>query len=424
MDSLRINKKGIDSIRIILAIALVSLLAVSAFEVMNNGHEVKWTFTLGPSGHTGDYYSTQVANGTAYVYVFGSTQTVYALGPDGMTKWSIGVESYPVVSPNGTVYVQKKLAGGEGPSLCAYAPNGRLAWSYEVANGTFEQTTITPDGTVYTDHHLYPGGFTGYGFEFTALSSQGHLLWKQWSPYAPPYVVTDNGTILLANFDGNLTAYSPNGSVLWMKPLHQFFNSPVMDNGIIYTVDNLDAIDGEYADLCAIDLNGSLLWRYPGTAVNSNAGLIQCTSNPIIDSNGIIYFVRYNRTGANPYSSLFAINPNGTLRWEYRDSEIGTPAIHGDMVVFGSSSGLTELDLNGHVLWKVGGIFDVSYAHPAIGSDGTVYATIITGANLLNDPGVVAVGENPIVLEIGALFSLPIIATCLAILWKAKKGKD
>ena len=143
-----------------------------------------------------------------------------------------------------------------------------------------------------------------------------------------------------------------------------------------------------------------------------------------MDGNGIIYFVRYNATGANTYYSLFAINPNGTLRWEYRDSEIGTPVIHGNMVVFGSSSGLTALDLNGHLLWKLGGAFDVQYARPAIGSDGTVYATTTAGAGLVNDAGVVAVGENPIVLEIGALISLPIIAICLAILWRSKKDNN
>ena len=402
---------------VIIIIAFAFLAIIASYEVVNYGHEVKWTFS---DGSGASYYSTQFANGTVYVFDQGyDVEKVYALNPDGTTRWSTDVESQPVVAANGTIYVQKTLAGDTGPSFCAIDRSGRVSWSYEVANGSFWQTVLGPEGNIYSDLALYSNN-TSYGSDFTAFGPGGALLWTRHFQYSPSFEALGNGTILMYTQDGNLTAFRPDGSTFWRAPVG-IFASGALGKDAIYFVVNLADIDGMHADLYAVSLNDTLLWRYPGwTWTGRNSADLACFSNPIVDNMGTIYFTRYNATGSDPYTSLFAVNPNGTLRWEYRDSQIGGPAINNGLIVFASSSGLTALDFGGKVVWRLGGSFEDWYTRPAFGSDGTVYAAESNG-NYLNGNGIAAVGENPIALEIGALILLPIIAVSLVVIWKAMK---
>src|SRR2546428_3864889 len=99
-------------------------------------------------------------------------------------------------------------------------------------------------------------------------------------------------------------------------------------------------------------------------------------STPAIDSNGNVYV--QSRSGY-----LFALYPNGTLKWKFSTSNglVGccfgpdsSPAIDSNSVVYvGSSDGnLYSIFSNGTLNWRftTGGSIQSS---PAIGTDGTVY---------------------------------------------------
>jgi outer membrane protein assembly factor BamB len=93
--------------------------------------------------------------------------------------------------------------------------------------------------------------------------------------------------------------------------------------------------------------------------------------SPVIGSDGTIYI------GTRFSDGLFAYNPNGSLKWAYRDVEGMTtvPAIgNNGTIYFGTTDGLIALNPNGTLKW-IYTTPDSSFTQspPSIGSDGTIY---------------------------------------------------
>jgi outer membrane protein assembly factor BamB len=138
--------------------------------------------------------------------------------------------------------------------------------------------------------------------------------------------------------------------------------SPVIDyDGTIY-------IGG--SSLFAVYPNGTLKWSYK-TIFHS---IFQA---PAIDEDGIIYF---STAHGNPY--LFAIyTSNGSLKWKFHvgDSVFSSPAIGDDgTIYFGCDNHhIYSLYSNGTLKWKYSTGGPV-YSSPAIGEDGTIYCGSIS----------------------------------------------
>jgi outer membrane protein assembly factor BamB len=155
---------------------------------------------------------------------------------------------------------------------------------------------------------------------------------------------------------------------LWRFPFDGGIeNSPVVGNdGIIYVPGR---IEGYKHHLFAIYPNGTLKWKY---RVNSHI-FWTC---PAIAEDGTIYFVCWD-------GNLYAINPNGTKKWTFHvgDYNIGSaPAIAEDgTIYFGTMIGLWSnvanviaVNPNGTEKWR----YPVNHyvdSDPVIGDDGTVY---------------------------------------------------
>jgi len=94
-------------------------------------------------------------------------------------------------------------------------------------------------------------------------------------------------------------------------------------------------------------------------------------SSPAIGSDGIIY------VGSGD-GYLYAINPDGTLKWKYRawGSVDSSPAIGSDGIIYVGSQigycGLHAINPDGTLKWKYQTVNNV-WSSPAIGSDGTIY---------------------------------------------------
>ena len=120
--------------------------------------------------------------------------------------------------------------------------------------------------------------------------------------------------------------------------------------------------------LYAVYPDGTLKWTYYSDHI------IGCA--PAIDKNGVIYYGTIYGD-----DSLYAINPNGTLKWTYYAGGdiFSSPAIGDDgTIYFGSgggyppTGGIHAVYPNGTLKWK----YDtnhVVYSSPAIGPDDTVY---------------------------------------------------
>jgi outer membrane protein assembly factor BamB len=135
------------------------------------------------------------------------------------------------------------------------------------------------------------------------------------------------------------------------------WGGPVIDeDGIIYI-----GTDSVYA----LYPNGKLKWRYEDS--------FRISSTPAIDENGVLYIGAF-WTGPQ---YMYAINKdNGNLKWRFHVGEwiASSPVIGEDgSIYFGSENDyIYALYPNGTLKWKYKTSVAV-YSSPAIGSDGTVY---------------------------------------------------
>ncbi len=107
------------------------------------------------------------------------------------------------------------------------------------------------------------------------------------------------------------------------------------------------------------DNPGDEKWRFKTSYLNEKVG-------PVIDNNGTIYF------GSN--NGLYAMYPNGTLKWKYNVKLISVPAIAADGTIYISvgRSGLHAIYPNGTRKWKFS-VEGNTTSSPVIAEDGTIY---------------------------------------------------
>ncbi len=129
---------------------------------------------------------------------------------------------------------------------------------------------------------------------------------------------------------------------------------------------------GYYGPLYAIYPNGSLKWEFRTNPSSAAVGWIK--SSPAIAKDGTIYVGSLDM-------NLYAINPDGTLKWKFNchSPVFSSPAIAKDGTIYIGVTGpgwnkgrLYALNPDGTEKWH----FDTGwwiYSSPAIGNDGTIY---------------------------------------------------
>lgn len=361
--------------KIAVGILLTWLLCLAACVAMADDGTKKWDFpnvvpgctAIGPEG---------------VLYIGGSAQNSYglledallAVAQDGSKKWECPVSvsmqlSSFAIGADGTIY-----ARGEsyGDGLCAIAPDGTSKWSFPLGSRRVSSTpAIAADGTIYV------GGNDG---KLYALNPDGSEKWDFQTEYAQDMysgvgdpVIGADGTIYVGGHDGKLYAIDPNGSKKWDFPnfgVGGYRISPAIGaDGTLYG----GGYDGK---LYAIDSSGNEKWEF---------SISDSTCAPVIGGAGIIY------VGGN--GNLYAIYPDGKQKWELAlGGDTATcPAIGADGTIYlattqssdgnGSSGSLTNsptwgtlyaINPDGTKKWEFRADTSFRYA-PAIGGDGTVY---------------------------------------------------
>jgi outer membrane protein assembly factor BamB len=250
--------------------------------------------------------------------------------------------------------------------------------------------------------------------EFSAATNQGALKWRFTfakmplrdliSDLASEPVVGSDGTIYAASIDdrprthtlsGHLFALSPDGKQKWQFDAADFLSageegetSPAIGaDGTIYVGGREMSVDiatrEEHGDrnslgfLYAINPNGTLKWKF---ATGTKADF---SSSPMIGGDGAIYF---GSGGGN----LYAINQDGKLRWKCAvgHMRLFSPAIGSDGTIYvdsnvdpdlGDSKGDSDLSAvapSGAIKWKFKGD-DLLTSSPTIGSDDTIYVSVV-----------------------------------------------
>lgn len=113
-------------------------------------------------------------------------------------------------------------------------------------------------------------------------------------------------------------------------------------------------------------------------AYQTNDGI---ASSPSIGHNGTIYVGSGGYFGSQSDSSLYAINPDGTLKWKYRADKgvFSSPAIASDGTIYVGSMDshlycIQDSVTYGKLAWRtnLGDVWPV-YSSPTIGPDGRIY---------------------------------------------------
>jgi len=254
-----------------------------------------------------------------------------------------------------------------------YGPDtSTVQWTFSTGDRIYGSASIGDDGTIYigthdrclsTDSKLY------------AIYPNGSKKWH-WTPPShnifnsidsTPAVAQD-GTIYVGCRDRSLYALYPNGTLKWKfcasSPWWwgccQNYKGFVLTSPAIGT-DGTIYIGNNNHRLYAINPDGTLKWSY------KTKGAIR--SSPAVGPDGTIYVGSYDK-------KLYAIKPDGKLQWKYSTGSwiISSPAIGADGTIYIGSydKKLYAINPNGKKKWKYyTGSRIIS--SPAVGADGTIY---------------------------------------------------
>ncbi len=269
--------------------------------------------------------------------------------------------------------------GGQSPYDTSRI-DGTLLWTFETEDGIEAGPVIGADGTIYVASH------DGYLYAVNPDCSEkwcfsaGEQFWD--SNYGGQYksmmatpAIDDDGTIYVYSSDHHLIAVNSSGTekwryhIVWMP---DFWSSPVIGaDGTIYIGSARDDETDFIAGLYAINPDGTLKWIHDeGTGV---------TTPPTIGSDGTIYIGAATPSldkSQEDTGKILAISPNGEQMWRF-DVELwveGASTVGPDGAIYaGTKEGdIYAISPQGQEIWKFSTGDGVS-ASPAIGSDGTIY---------------------------------------------------
>jgi outer membrane protein assembly factor BamB len=152
-----------------------------------------------------------------------------------------------------------------------------------------------------------------------------------------------------------------------------YYSSPAIgSDGTIYVANGAPFNRGETRGLYAINPDGTLKWSYlRGTPTIGDWGFM---SSPVLGPDGTIYM-------QDESSHLYAVNPDGTLKWSYTAISLGlgvglpTPSVGSDGTIYAGADTVYAFNPDGTLKWtgpfEASGVFRSGFA---IAADGTIYA--------------------------------------------------
>lgn len=297
-------------------------------------------------------YGGPIIDPEGIIYFGCYNDNVYAMNPDGTLKWVTKlyrtIASTPAIDNNGIIYIG--TIWNQNHLFALYSNNGTVKWSYYTGDDIDSSPAIGADGTIY---------FGDWGGWIHAVNPNGTCKWKYHTGdiiTASPAIGLD-GTVYCGSHDHKLYAFYPNnGTVRWTFTTGHWVrvNPCVGDDGTVYCVSLDNFLYALYPE------NGTMKWR-----VNVGAG-----TNPTIGSDGTIYC---------GYGALYAVRPNGTIKWTYvpgsgHTIRGSTPCTSAEGIIyFGTSDGgsFIAVNPNGTERWR--DEYGWYESPAAIGEDGSIY---------------------------------------------------
>ncbi|MDM7926417.1 MAG: PQQ-binding-like beta-propeller repeat protein [bacterium] len=283
-------------------------------------------------------------------------------------------------------------------SLSAQTGSGRRRWVFPIEGTVVQSPAIGSDGTVYIGTGIFSDSLSAD--VLYAIRLDGTLKWKRHLGRAVHssvsldsednlYFIAGNpGTgdrmdAVVISFDSSGTTRWTSEPVGWMFPLpFSGFTPAVASDGTVY-------VCGRYS-LFALRGDGTVKWRYdfPLREHIFGSGSVDIVgshySAPTVGPDGTVY-VNTLRGGFGKQiveGGVYAIRPDGALKWRTRDAGgTAAPIIGGDGTIYAAiggygtadSSRILAIRIDGTIRWTVETGLWIQ-ASPSIGPDGTLYA--------------------------------------------------
>jgi len=304
--------------------------------------------------------------------------------------------SSPAIGDDGTIYVTNEGTATRG--LYAINPDGTLKWSYLKGMPTvgvwdiMSSPVLGPDGTIYMQNersNLY------------AVNPNGSLKWNTTNLFTslavglPTPSVGSDGTIYIGA--DSIYAFNPDGTLKWRSNIINYVGSSTFRSGSAIAADGTIYIGGSgyFGDfptnygstaIFAINPDGTVKWQY---LMKDNSWIF---SSPAIGADGSIYLGVETGAADTDNNYVYAMNPDGTLKWRYvvegGRTIRSSPAIGSDGTIYiGTKAGpvvnavFLALNPDGTLKW----FFPIDefaadiYCSPTIGANGIIYFGAETG---------------------------------------------
>jgi outer membrane protein assembly factor BamB len=332
--------------------------------------EVRWKYDAG----SGILFSPVVdTDGTIYI-IAGSFYTLYAINSNGTLKWKYEVEYKvyfaPTIGKDGTIYLCARSPKGEY-YLLAMSNDGTLRWKYNLE--VFEPSgspaiknppILDEQGIIYIETYIKVDYMKK---AVLAVNKDGTLYGKYYSPgYFEYDLIMASKGIVYCNYIYNgstvIRAIDPGNEVKWELKSKDTFPHIIPYKDTIYILEKSPNAFGPDIYLSAISLNGEVKWKYKADDYwNVDFYVYNDVPSPVVDNDGTVFTACTSPSDYEPFSIIYAINPNGTLKWKYKFSSrvfdySGFMKLdeNGILYVYGGDPderSLYALDLNGNLKW-------------------------------------------------------------------------
>jgi parallel beta-helix repeat protein len=284
------------------------------------------------------------------------------------------IESSPAIGQDGTIFV-----GSDTGVMFAINPDGTKKWRFQTGG------RITSSPAVYSNTVIFGSEDS---FVYKVDATNGNKIW-QFDTYGEVYsspAIDKSGNIYIGSCDYNLYAITPDGHRKW-----SFFSNNRITSSpsiVYYTNQFDDAINTIYIGshdnhMYVLNLEtGALQWSI------DVGGDVWGT--PAISNDRTIYIAAAEVAGEANYINLFALNPNGSIKWKHEmlRGAYASPILFSDtiksqtvgMILMGSyDNNLYGLSYSGNEEWTFPTKSDAGVrpadilSSPAVGSSGIIY---------------------------------------------------
>lgn len=293
------------------------LLCSSLFCFSQINVTIKWTAKCGTGAVRTASPAISSDNNVIY-FGSGEDNKLYAINRDGSTKWTFdlskdganGIQnnSSPSVGEDGTIYMMNKGNNSDSGYFYAVNPDGNEKWKYNTGDlATSRPNYITP--TIMKNGNIILG--TRTGLHLVDKNTGEKISQTAVGTYGTVVVTQDNVAYLTSANNGiysyDMNAIAEDQSAL-LKGQYKINNASYYTSGAL-AVDLQGNIIGAAGSGRIFSINDKLLqnWLYPN---DSELSKIE-QSGVAIGIDGTLY------VSGSENKKMYAINPNGTIKWIY-----------------------------------------------------------------------------------------------------------